>query len=493
MLKRIHERVEYIDCSKQQCVSQKRGEIVVIDGMKHIRDQPLILFGIIICFLFVLITKIIFIFLVAKSVKFLCISNNQNANGKEMNVLRVGENKATIVESYQLVGMQLVSPDRQEHCSIIVEGDNYFLYKNNSKNQLTKINWFKEYLKIFSFKADFLFYVLKKEQASLSVVETLRERIKEIGLLQQFEKEKCEEESENSVDNNIEIREKEEEKEKLFDMDVGNEEENESGVGMHLGQVGNEESENGVAMDVGNEESEDRVGMDLGNEEENEDGVGMHLGQQESEENESGVGVDLGQVGNEESENGIAMDLGNEEENEDGFGMHLGQQESENDEIIEMQENLNNEQVTPKKSLVEQEPTPHPTVDPKKSFSRENLSNISINLSNILDAPTNEIVSSLKNNSDEIGDNESVSPLASPIYKKIEVNQEMFNPINLYESEEGEAKESSDENVNSEKKRKSVEAPNVEKLKKKRINDQDLQDKTNLHDMIDLEKKGKIF
>ena len=99
----------------------------------------------------------------------------------------------------------------------------------------------------------------------------------------------------------------------------------------------------------------------------------------------------------------------------------------------------------------------------------------------------------MKNNSDEIGDNESVSPLASPIYKKIEVNQEMFNPINLYESEEGEAKESSDENVNSEKKRKSVEAPNVEKLKKKRINDQDLQDKTNLQDVIDLEKKGKIF
>ena len=191
------------------------------------------------------------------------------------------------------------------------------------------------------------------------------------------------------------------------------------------------------------------------------------------------------------------MDVGNEEESKDGVGMHLGQQESKNDENIkeniEMQENLNNEQVTPKKSLVEEEPTPHPTVDPKKSFSRENLSNISINLSNILDAPTNEIVSSLKNNSDEIGDNESVSPLASPIYKKIEVNQEMFNPINFDESEEGEANESSDENVNSEKKRKSVEAPNVENLKKNRINDQDLQDKTNLQDAIDLEKKGKIF
>ena len=114
----------------------------------------------------------------------------------------------------------------------------------NSKNQLTKINWFKKYLQIFSFKADFLFYVLKKEQASSSVGEILKERIKEIGLYQQFEKEKSEEESENSINNDIEIREKEEKKEKLFEMEIGNEEESEDGVGMHLGQQESKNDEN---------------------------------------------------------------------------------------------------------------------------------------------------------------------------------------------------------------------------------------------------------
>ena len=72
-----------------------------------------------------------------------------------------------------------------------------------------------------------------------------------------------------------------------------------------------------------------------------------------------------------------------------------------------------------------------------------------------------------------------------------ELKKNLINSFDQEKSEEGEACESSNENINSEKKRKSVEAPNVEKLTKKRINDQDLQEKTNLQDMIDLEKKGK--
>ena len=72
-----------------------------------------------------------------------------------------------------------------------------------------------------------------------------------------------------------------------------------------------------------------------------------------------------------------------------------------------------------------------------------------------------------------------------------ELKKNLINSFDQEKSEEGEACESSDENVNSEKKRKSVEAQNLENLKKNRINDQDLQDKTNLQDAIDLEKKGK--